>query len=502
MLSQQSFDRLAADGYTHIPLVCEVLADLETPLSTYLKLADQPYSYLLESVQGGEKWGRYSIIGLPCGKRLEIRGQELSLFENYVLTDKRVTADPLHEIRRFAEGYRVPELPELPRFNGGLVGYFGYDTVSYIEPHLGKNPVKDPIDAPDILLMVSEHVIVFDNLSGRLYVVVHVDSSLENAREIGKIRLAEIVAQLNRGLPDRSGTLIPTLTNESDFKSSFPREEYEAAVEKCKQYIFDGDAFQIVISQRLSLSYSAPPLDLYRALRTLNPSPYMYYLNLDDFHIAGSSPEILVRLEDGEITLRPIAGTRRRGDNEDEDARLIEELLSDPKELAEHLMLIDLGRNDVGRVSKIGTVKVTDQMTIEKYSHVMHIVSNVTGQINDNLDAVDVLKATFPAGTLSGAPKVRAMEIIEELEPDKRGVYSGAIGYIGWNGNMDMAIAIRTALIKDNQVYIQAGGGLVADSVPKTEWEETMNKGRAVFKAVAMVNAGLHNNLLSEDQSC
>ena len=296
--------------------------------------------------------------------------------------------------------------------------------------------------------------------------------------------------------------MIPTLTNESDFKSSFPREDYEAAVEKCKQYIFDGDAFQIVISQRLSLSYSAPPLDLYRALRTLNPSPYMYYLNLDDFHIAGSSPEILVRLEDGEITLRPIAGTRRRGDNEDEDARLIEELLSDPKELAEHLMLIDLGRNDVGRVSKIGTVKVTDQMTIEKYSHVMHIVSNVTGQINDNLDAVDVLKATFPAGTLSGAPKVRAMEIIEELEPDKRGVYSGAIGYIGWNGNMDMAIAIRTALIKDNQVYIQAGGGLVADSVPKTEWEETMNKGRAVFKAVAMVNAGLHNNLDSEDQSC
>ncbi len=502
MLSQQSFDRLVNDGYTHIPLVCEVLADLETPLSTWLKLADQPYSYLLESVQGGEKWGRYSIIGLPCGKRLEIRGQELRIFENDELTDQRVTADPLDEIRQFAKGYRVPELPELPRFNGGLVGYFGYDTVSYIEPHLGKNPRKDPIDAPDILLMVSGDVVVFDNLSGRLYVIVLVDSNTGNGWKIGQERLAGITAQLNRGLPERSAALVPSITNESDFDSSFPREDYEAAVEKCKQYIFDGDAFQVVISQRLSLAYCAPPLDLYRALRTLNPSPYMYYLNLGDFHIAGSSPEILVRLEDDEITLRPIAGTRPRGDNEEEDAGLVEDLLSDPKELAEHLMLIDLGRNDVGRVSKIGTVKVTDRMTIEKYSHVMHIVSNVTGQINDGLDAVDVLRATFPAGTLSGAPKVRAMEIIEELEPDKRGVYSGAIGYIGWNGNMDMAIAIRTALIKNNRVYIQAGGGVVADSVAKTEWEETMNKGRAVFKAVAMVHAGLHNALGSEAPSC
>ncbi len=502
MLSQQGFDRLAADGYTHIPLVCEVLADLETPLSAYLKLADQPYSYLLESVQGGEKWGRYSIIGLPCHRRLEIRGQELRVFENGELTEQRVTADPLDEVRRFAQDYRVPELSELPRFNGGLVGYFGYDTVSYIEPGLGKNPHRDPIDAPDILLMVSGELIVFDNLSSRLYVIILVDSSIENGWKTGQERLAGIVAQLNRGLPERGASLAPSVTNESDFDSSFSRLDYEAAVEKCKQYIFDGDAFQIVISQRLSLDYFAPPLDLYRALRTLNPSPYMYYLNLDDFHIAGSSPEILVRLEDGEITLRPIAGTRPRGDNEEEDAKLIEDLLCDPKELAEHLMLIDLGRNDVGRVSKTGTVQVTDQMTIEKYSHVMHIVSNVTGQINDGLGAVDVLKATFPAGTLSGAPKIRAMEIIEELEPDKRGVYSGAIGYIGWNGNMDMAIAIRTALIKNNRVYIQAGGGVVADSVARTEWEETMNKGRAVFKAVAMVNAGLHNTLDNEAPSC
>ena len=502
MLSRQDFDRLVADGYTHIPLVCEVLADLETPLSTYLKLADQPWSYLLESVQGGEKWGRYSIIGLPCGKRLEIRGQELRVFEDHELTDQRVTADPLHEVRRFAQDYRVPELPELPRFNGGLVGYFGYDTVGYIEPHLGKNPVADPIGAPDILLMVSADLIVFDNLSGRLYVIILVDSGAGNGWESGQDRLAGMIARLNRGLPERDGTLAPCVTNESDFDSSFSREDYEAAVEKCKQYIFDGDAFQIVLSRRLSLSYHAPPLDLYRALRTLNPSPYMYYLNLGDFHIAGSSPEILVRLEDGEITLRPIAGTRPRGDNEREDASLIEDLLSDPKELAEHLMLIDLGRNDVGRVSKIGSVKVTDKMTIEKYSHVMHIVSNVTGQIHDHLDAVDVLKATFPAGTLSGAPKIRAMEIIEQLEPDKRGIYSGAIGYIGWNGNMDMAIAIRTALIKNNRVYIQAGGGIVADSVARTEWEETTNKGRAVFKAVAMVNAGLRNTLDSKAPSC
>ncbi len=502
MLSQQDFDRLSADGYTHIPLVCEALADLETPLSAYLKLSDQPYSYLLESVQGGEKWGRYSIIGLPCGKRLEVRGQELRVFENNELTEQRVSADPLDEVRRLARNYRVPELPELPRFNGGLVGYFGYDTIRYIEPGLGRNPHKEPIDAPDILLMISGDLIVFDNISNRLYAITLVDSSIRNGWKAGQERLAGIVAQLNRGLPERGGLVVPSVTYESDFDSSFPREDYEAAVEKCKQYILDGDAFQIVISQRLSLDYFAPPLDLYRALRTLNPSPYMYYLNLGDFHIAGSSPEILVRLEDGEITLRPIAGTRPRGDNEEEDARLIEDLLSDPKELAEHLMLIDLGRNDVGRVSKTGTVQVTDQMTIEKYSHVMHIVSNVTGQITDDLDAVDVLRATFPAGTLSGAPKIRAMEIIEELEPDKRGIYSGAIGYIGWNGNMDMAIAIRTALIKNNRVYIQAGGGVVADSVATTEWEETMNKGRAVFKAVAMVNAGLHNTLDNEAPAC
>lgn len=500
MLNKQQFKQFADAGFNRIPLVREILADLETPLSVYLKLAREPFSYMLESVQGGEKWGRYSIIGVPCRNRLEVRGKTLSRFADGSLVEQRQCDDPLDEVRQFHNQYSVPELPGLPRFNGGLVGYFGYDTVRYIEPHLGANAVKDPIDAPDILLMVSEELVVFDNLAGRLYVIVHVDPNTKQAWETGKQRLQTLIAELNcapqkQAISNTHAESVESVMDESTFLSSFPQKEYEAAVAKCKQYIYDGDAFQIVISQRLSLPYLAQPLDLYRALRTLNPSPYMYYLNLGDFHIAGSSPEILVRVENGEITLRPIAGTRLRGENAEQDAALAKELLSDPKELAEHLMLIDLARNDVGRVSQVGTVTVTDKMSIEKYSHVMHIMSNISGQISPHLDAIDVLKATFPAGTLSGAPKVRAMEIIEQLEPDKRGIYSGAIGYIGWNGNMDTAIAIRTALIKEQTVYIQAGAGIVADSVPKNEWQETMNKGRAIFKAVQMVNAGLHKPL-------
>jgi len=498
MLSQKQFNALAADGYNRIPLVQEILADLETPLSTFMKLANRPYSYLLESVQGGEKWGRYSIIGLPCRQRIEVTGFQVSEFLDDQPVRQTKSPDPLDEIRRFQSRFRVPQLPELPRFTGGLVGYFGYDTVRYIEPHLGANAVADPVDAPDIMLMVSEELVVFDNLAGRLYVMVHVDPSVENAFTVGTERLDAIAADLGTGLERPPASTFDSLPDETEFLSSFPQPEFEAAVEKCKQYIYDGDAFQIVISQRLSLPYGAHPLDLYRALRTLNPSPYMYYLNMGEFQIAGSSPEILVRLENGEVTLRPIAGTRRRGADEQEDERLAEDLLSDPKELAEHLMLIDLGRNDVGRVSKIGSVCVTDKMAIEKYSHVMHIVSNVTGQITEDLDAIDVLRATFPAGTLSGAPKIRAMEIIEELEPDKRGIYSGAVGYIGWNGNMDTAIAIRTALIKDETVHVQAGAGIVADSIPTLEWEETMNKGRAIFRAVEMVNRGLHTPLNEE----
>ncbi len=511
MLTQTEFNQYAQRGYNRIPLVREVLADLETPLSTYLKLAAQPYSYLLESVQGGEKWGRYSIIGLACRMRLEVRGNCLRVLHanppneggDKVIRETEC-ADPLDEIRQFHAAHRVAEIPGMPRFSGGLVGFFGYDTVRYIEPHLGANATPDPINAPDIVLLVSDEVVVFDNLSGRLFVIVHADPQAPDAWVCGRARLTELLDNLACALPtrhandsahdssrDSASDSANEPIDEELLTSSFPRAQFEAAVAKCREYIYAGDVFQVVISQRMSLPFDAAPLDLYRALRTLNPSPYMYYLNLGDYHIAGASPEILVRLEEGEITVRPIAGTRRRGENAAQDKALAAELLADPKELAEHLMLIDLGRNDVGRVARIGSVKVTDQMTIEKYSHVMHIVSNVRGQLAEGLDAIDVLKATFPAGTLAGAPKVRAMEIIEELEPDKRGIYSGAIGYLGWNGNMDTAIAIRTALIHDRCVYIQAGGGIVADSTPANEWAETMNKGRAVLKAVAMARAGL-----------
>ncbi len=497
MLSREQFNHYADLDYNRIPLVREVLADLETPLSVYRKLAAAPYSYLLESVHGGEKWGRYSIIGLPCRRRIEVRENNFRIIDNHGRGDEVAHEmscdDPLEEIRRFRQQHRVPQIPGMPRFSGGLVGFFGYDTVRYIEPHLGACAVTDPIDAPDIVLMVSDEVVVFDNLSGRLYVIVHADTSYHDAWQRGAQRLQDLLAQLAR---DASSHEVDDSQDdagdESRFTSSFPREQFEAAVERCREYIYEGDVFQVVISQRMSLPFVAAPLDLYRALRTLNPSPYMYYLDLDDFHIVGASPEILVRLEENEVTVRPIAGTRRRGENDAQDAALAAELLSDPKELAEHLMLVDLGRNDVGRVARIGTVAVTDKMQIEKYSHVMHIVSNVTGQIDDDLDAIDVLRATFPAGTLSGAPKVRAMEIIEEIEPDKRGIYSGAVGYIGWNGNMDTAIAIRTALIKDDMVYVQVGAGIVADSDPTREWEETMNKGHAVFRAVEMAQAGLH----------
>ncbi|MBX2885969.1 MAG: anthranilate synthase component I [Granulosicoccus sp.] len=491
MLSKEQFLDYASRGYNRIPLSKEILADLDTPLSTYLKLAAGPRSYLLESVQGGEKWGRYSIIGLPCDIRLEVRGKKMCFFAGESKTDEREVEDPLDEIRKYQTRFNVPDVPGLPRFTGGLVGYFGYDTVSHIEPHLGANNTKDPVDAPDILLMVSEEVIIFDNLSGRLSLLVHANPEDPNAYENCLARLEQLERSLRTRLPEQPESPRAKSLVESEIVSSLPQAEFLNAVEVCKNYIREGDVFQVVISQRMTIPFSARPLELYRALRTLNPSPYMFFVDLGEFQIASSSPEILVRLEQGEVTVRPIAGTRKRGLSEAEDQALAEDLLADPKELAEHLMLIDLGRNDAGRVSQIGTVALTDKMIIERYSHVMHIVSNVTGQILPGLDAIDVLKATFPAGTLSGAPKVRAMEIIEELEPDKRGIYSGAIGYIGWNGNMDTAIAIRTALIKDEQVYIQAGAGIVADSDPQSEWEETLNKARAIVRAVDMVNSGL-----------
>ncbi|WP_435104972.1 anthranilate synthase component I [Arhodomonas sp. AD133] len=493
-MDQTQFQTLARSGCNRIPLVREVLADLDTPLSTYLKLAEGPGSYLFESVQGGEKWGRYSIIGLPCRVQYRIRGHTVETVVDGAVTDTCTVDDPLAWVE--AEHARVtagptPDFPHMPRFLGGLVGYFGYDTVRHIEPRLGECPNPDPLGVPDILLMVSEEVLVFDNLAGKLYVVVNADPGEPEAWERAQSRLDDIAERLRATeLAYRTGRP-PREVVEEDFTSNPGQAEYEAGVERIREYIAAGDCMQVVPSQRMTASYHGRPLDLYRALRCTNPSPYMYFIDLGDFQVVGSSPEILTRLEEGEVTVRPLAGTRRRGASESEDRALEEELLADPKELAEHLMLIDLGRNDIGRVCETGSVRVTDRMTIERYSHVMHIVSNVSGRLRPELTPMDVLRATFPAGTLSGAPKIRAMEIIDEVETVKRGVYSGAVGYLSWSGNMDTAIAIRTAVIKNGEIHVQAGAGVVHDSVPRLEWEETLNKGRALFRAVAMAEAGL-----------
>lgn len=491
-MTPSHYDSLKQQGYNRIPIVREVLADLDTPLSTYLKLAQGAYSYLLESVQGGEKWGRYSIIGLPAQTVIQVHGYQVQVLTAGKVVESIEVSDPLAWIDDFQKRYRAPEFEGMPVFRGGLVGYFGYDTVRYIEPKLAKYQADDPLKTPDILLMLSEEVVVFDNLKGKIYFIVHAKTELADGLDIAQQRLNTLMQQLRQAAPEPVGSATSRLIQESDFVSGFTREGYENAVEEAKKYIIDGDIMQVVLSQRMSISCQVPPLNVYRALRCLNPSPYMFYLNLEDFHVVGSSPEILTRLQDGVVTVRPIAGTRPRGATENEDVNLERELLADPKELAEHLMLIDLGRNDVGRVAQIGSVQITEKMIVERYSHVMHIVSNVTGQLKTDLTAMDVLRATFPAGTLSGAPKIRAMEIIDEKEPVKRGIYGGAVGYLTWNGAMDMAIAIRTAVIKDQTLYIQAGAGIVADSVPASEWCETLNKGRAVFKAVAMAEAGLH----------
>jgi anthranilate synthase component 1 len=491
-MTPEQFNALAEQGYNRIPLGREVLADLDTPLSTYIKLAGGPYSYLFESVHGGEKWGRYSIIGLPCSTVLRIHEHDITVLQDGDVVETATADDPLEWVSSFQSRYRAPELPELPRFSGGLVGYFGYDTVRYIEPRLAAFDKPDLLACPDVLLMVSDELLVFDNLAGTLQLIVHVDPAREDAWESGQRRLDELIGRLHGSgavYDDNVANAQPV--EETDFVSGLTREGFEAAVDRIKDYIVEGDAMQVVLSQRMSIPFDAQPLSLYRALRRLNPSPYMFYLDLGDFHVVGSSPEILVRVEDGLVTVRPIAGTRPRGSDEQQDQALEEELLSDPKELAEHLMLIDLGRNDAGRVSETGSVELTEKMVIERYSHVMHIVSNVTGRIRSGLSAIDVLRATFPAGTVSGAPKIRAMEIIDELEPVKRGVYAGAVGYLSWSGNMDTAIAIRTAVIKDGTLHIQAGAGIVADSVPAREWDETMNKGRAIFRAVAMAVRGL-----------
>jgi len=491
MISKNDFNKLAKKGYNRIPLMCEVLADLDTPLSTYTKICNFPYSYLFESVEGGEKWGRYSIIGLPAKKIISVTGEKVKITENSKLIDEYNTSDPLKEIEKIQQSYKVAQIEAMPRFSGGLVGYFGYETIRYIEPRLNKNNKEDPIGSPDILLMVSDEVVVFDNLSGKLFIIVHADPKKNDAYSNALQRLDDISGMLRDNQTNKSQSDNSRDVDENDFVSGFTQKNYEKAVDAIKNYIINGDAMQVVLSQRLSIPFQSKPINLYRALRSLNPSPYMYFLDLEDFQIVGSSPEILVRLEDNIVTVRPIAGTRPRGKTKSEDLALEKDLLEDPKELAEHLMLIDLGRNDLGRVADMGSVNLTDKMIIERYSHVMHIVSNVTGELKKGMNAMDVLRSTFPAGTVSGAPKIRAMEIIDELEPVKRGVYSGAVGYISWNGNMDTAIAIRTAVIKDKTLHIQVGAGIVADSIPKNEWDETMNKGRAIFKAVSLVEKGL-----------
>jgi anthranilate synthase component 1 len=486
-MTEAEFRALAAAGFNRVPVVLETFADLDTPLSIYLKLANEPYTYLLESVVGGERFGRYSFIGLAAADRLEVRGRECIEIEAGREAARTTAEDPLAFVQQYLDRYRTAKDARLPRFCGGLVGYFGYETVQYIEKRLAASGKADPLGVADIVLLVSEEIAIVDNLSGKLSLVVYADPAEEGAYERARSRLSELLRKL------RSPVAIPADTRGSSAPavSGFGQAAYHAAVEKAKRYIYDGDIMQVVPSQRMSKPFTATPLALYRALRTLNPSPYMYYFDLGDFHIVGASPEILVRLEGDTVTVRPIAGTRRRGASPEEDAALAEELLADAKERAEHIMLVDLGRNDAGRVAQTGTVKVTEQMVVERYSHVMHIVSHVEGKLKPGLKAIDVLRATFPAGTVSGAPKVRAMEIIDELEPVKRGVYAGAVGYLGFHGNMDVAIALRTGVIKDGVLHVQAGGGVVADSDPEAEWQETQNKAKALLRAAEMAESGL-----------
>lgn len=492
-MTPETFAELAQQGYNHIPVTREVLADLDTPLSTYIKVASGSYSYLLESAaQGGEKWSRYSIVGMPAKDVLKISGKEVTLERSGKIIETQLWEDPLAYIESFLEKYRYPPIENLPIYTGGLVGYFGYDSVRYVEKRIADTAPPDTIGTPDILLMVSHDLMVFDNVKGRIHLITHADPAKDQAYEKAVARIDQMVNDLSGNIPEtvRKPRTGPSVYEE-DFVSSYGEEKFKQDIDRIKEYILDGDVMQVVISQRMSISLESDPLNLYRALRSLNPSPYMYYMNLGDFHIVSSSPEIMARLDNGEVTVRPLAGTRRRGSSEKEDKNLEAELLADDKEIAEHLMLIDLSRNDVGRVCETGSVEVTEMMTIERYSHVMHIASNVTGQLRQGKSAMDLLRATLPVGTLSGAPKIRAMEIIDELEPEKRGIFGGSVGYLSWNGNMDTAIAIRTAVIKDHKLYIQAGAGVVAGSLPHLEWKETINKARAIFRAAAMSERGL-----------
>ena len=491
-MTQHEFDRLAAQGFTRIAVLAEARADVYTPLAVYIQLAGGPYSYLLESVVGGERFGRYSFIGLACAERIEARGTRV----RRLLRDARgadvcmeeYDGDPFEYARGWLKRERTAPLPERLRFGGGLVGYFGYEAVRHVEPHALGEQKPDPLGTPDVLLLVSDELAVVDNVLGKLYLVVYADPRQPRAYARACERLEELRHRLARPLPE--ALVLAQPAPEPPMAAALERTMSEAvfldAVQRSKNEIMAGELMQVQVSQRASLAFQAPALSLYRALRGVNPSPYMYYFDFADHHVVGASPEILVRLAGDTMTVRPIAGTRPRGADAQQDAAIAEELLADPKERAEHVMLIDLGRNDVGRVAVPGSVRVTEQMVIERYSHVMHIVSNVEGRITPGRDAIDVLKASFPAGTVTGAPKVRAMQLIDELEPVKRGVYSGAVGYLGFNGDMDMAIAIRTAVVKAGKLHVQAAAGVVADSDPQSEWQETQHKARALLRAAAV----------------
>ena len=508
MISESEFHALANQGFNRIPLMAQAFADLETPLSLYLKLAHAPgaaadpdtgkYSFLLESVVGGERFGRYSFIGLPARTLLRASGFGANA-RTEVVTDGAVVetshANPLDFIASYQKRFKVALRPGLPRFCGGLAGYFGYDAVRYIEKKLQDTCPPDALGCPDILLLQCEELAVIDNLSGKLHLIVYADPAQPQAYARGEQRLRELKDRLAHAVH------IPAVkpTQSHPAQRDFAKADYIAAVERAKELIAGGDFMQVQVGQRIKKRYTESPLSLYRALRSLNPSPYMYYYHFGDFHVVGASPEILVRQElvtagdvvSTKVTIRPLAGTRPRGATPELDKAAEEELVGDPKERAEHVMLIDLARNDIGRIAKTGSVKVSDAFCVERYSHVMHIVSNVEGTLLDGMTSMDVLRATFPAGTLTGAPKVHAMELIDQLEPTKRGLYGGACGYLSYAGDMDVAIAIRTGIIKNQTLYVQAAAGVVADSVPELEWKETEAKARALLRAAELVEEGL-----------
>ncbi|CAN7627505.1 anthranilate synthase component I [Acidovorax sp. LjRoot194] len=498
MITELEFKSLAGEGYNRIPLMAEAFADLETPLSLYLKLAHSKdggkHSFLLESVVGGERFGRYSFIGLPARTLLRASGFGANA-KTEVVTDGQVVesaaGNPLDFIEAYQKRFKVALRPGLPRFCGGLAGYFGYDAVRYVEKKLEDTCPPDTLGCPDILLLQCEELAVIDNLSGKLYLIVYADPAQPEAYAKAKKRLRDLKEQLKYSV---SAPIVKP-TESHPAQRDFSKADYLAAVDRAKELIAAGDFMQVQVGQRIHKRYTESPLSLYRALRSLNPSPYMYFYDFGDFHVVGASPEILVRQENTpegqKITIRPLAGTRPRGATLEKDKAAEVELINDPKERAEHVMLIDLARNDIGRIAKTGTVKVTEAFAIERYSHVMHIVSNVEGILNDGMTAIDVLKATFPAGTLTGAPKVHAMEIIDQLEPTKRGLYGGACGYLSYAGDMDVAIAIRTGIIKNGTLYVQAAAGVVADSVPELEWKETEHKARALLRAAELVEEGL-----------